>query len=470
MKLFGKKILGGPFLVLAFCSLCALMSGCGGGGGGGGSSTPVAPAAPDTTAPSLAFAYPAHNAEFTANALPSFVQINYSDAVGLDLSTLNVTMTLNGGTVNLTPLFATDSVQNAASTRTPASETSPLHRTVVMRYARADTAFSSVTGTAAVPRGTASTMAVECLDSAGRAMVWSEGLSSAFVLPASGAFMASEIALGFAPVAAAAADGVIYTARDGFSQLFGFNADTGSVASIISLPHEPSLLVWHRETGMMYAAYEDPAALKVSRIDIAQGAVDQTIPTTYTPALLGVRTGSADGGVFAAGASAGQFRLFPYDNNGTLGQAAALGLTQPGALAFDAASGNVYLSRFDTNSLTRAEPSGAVTDISVGANPRAVFPLSSGGVFAINSGGKSVSRVVGAALAGTVSFQALPLAGLAACGADYTYLVMDLWSLDTRTAGTLTATIRDRAGNTATASITLYFSPEPVVPLRLASK
>lgn len=467
-----KRYSVGATAALAWCAVLILIAGCGGGGGGGSSSgggaTPATPAAPDTTAPAIVIAYPANNAEFTVNALPSYVQLTYADAGGLDLSTLNVSLTLNGRTMDITGLFATDSVQNAATTRTDVSETNPLYRTAVTRFARSDTGFASATGTAAIPRGTASAMGLECLDNTGRAAVWSPGLSSAYVLPAGGAFQAAEVSLGFTPVTAAAASGVLYAAQSGFSKLFAINADTGSVANIITLADEPAHLAFHAETGKMYIAYKSAATLQVSRLDTALGIVDQTIPVAYTPVLIGARAGDATEGVFIVGATAGQFRMFPYNGSGVQGQAAALGLTQPSALAYDAASGNVYLSRFDTGNLTRAESTGATSDIAVGANPRGVFANGAGNVAAINSGSKSISNVVGTSVVSTATFDAPPLAGLADCGSNYTYLLQDLWSLDTQTPGTLTATIKDTSGNTGAASITLQFSPEPVVPVRMA--
>jgi hypothetical protein len=471
MMLKSKRHSVGVIAALAWCAVLVFLAGCGGGGGGSSSDggvTPTNPSTPDTTAPVIAIAYPADNAEFTANALPAYVQLTYSDAGGLDLSTLNVSLTLNGRTIDLTGLFATDSVQNAATTRTDAAQANPLYRTAITRFMRSDTGFASATGTATIPRGTASAMSLECLDDTGRIALWSTGLSSAYVLPAGGAFQAAEVSLGFTPVTAAAADGVIFAGKNGFGQLFAINADTGSVSNIITLPDEPAHLAYHPATRKMYISYENTGMLQVSRLDTALGIVDQTIPLAYAPVLIGARRGDTAEGVFVVGATAGQFRMFLYDSNGVQGQAAALGLTQPSALSFDAASGNVYLSRFDTGKLTRAEPTGATTDISVGANPRGVFADGAGRVFAINSGSKSISFVLGTNVAGTAVFDAPPLAGLADCGSDYTYLVQDIWSLDTQTPGTLTATIKDTSGNTGTASITLQFSPEPVVPVRIA--
>ena len=319
-----------------------------------------------------------------------------------------------------------------------------------------------------MPRGTATTLPLSCLTSEGAAVLWSPGLTSLYTLPASGAFTATAVSLGFNPTVAAAASGTVYVGRSGFNQLFAVNATTGVVSAIITLPDEPAHLAYHSETGKLYISYKGAATFRISRLDTASGNIDQTLLMSYVPVLLETRRGDATEGVFAVGVSAGRFRLFAYDGGTVQIQSSDLGLTQPSDMAYSP-SGYVYLSRFDQDSVTRVQLSdGAATDISVGRFPRALFPMGTTGVYAANSGDHSVSIIAGAAVSATTVFSVLPLSGLAGCGTSYTLVSEDVWDLSTQVTGTLTATIKDKAGNTGTASISLKFSPAPVVPLRVA--
>ena len=162
--------------------------------------------------------------------------------------------------------------------------------------------------------------------------------------------------------------------------------------------------------------------------------------------------------------------MFEYNSGGAQARSVALGLTQPSDMAFDP-MGFVFFSRFDSDSVTRVRLSdNATADLAVGRYPRDLFPVKGGGLlYVVNSGNKSISLIDSVGVTANAAFSSLPLAGLADCGTSYTFIAEDLWDLDTRTAGTLTASIKDKVGNTGTTSITLYFSPEPVVPLRAAS-
>lgn len=90
--MLGRVVKNVSCLIVAAALCCFVLAGCGGGGGGCGT------VAGDTTAPTLAVAYPQSGAlvsdvDFRNEAF--YIQISYTDSSPVDMNSLNVTLKMD---------------------------------------------------------------------------------------------------------------------------------------------------------------------------------------------------------------------------------------------------------------------------------------------------------------------------------------------------------------------------------------
>ena len=137
-----------------------------------------------------------------------------------------------------------------------------------------------------------------------------------------------------------------------------------------------------------------------------------------------------------------------------------LGLNQPADMKF-VSSGYIYLSNYAANTVTRAQLSDNTTqDIAVGSLPKKLIVYGTDRVYAINSGGKSLTGIIGNTPSTAVTFPTLPVSGNGVCETGYVLVAEDVWSIDTQTTITLQAKVRDTRNNQGTGSLTIYAQPD----------
>ena len=392
------------------------------------------------------------------SALPQYVAVSYSDTQSaMNPASLSVTMTLFERDVDLSDLFGKSATANATSSRTSTGETNPLSRTVVSQFASTDNSFSTPQNSAAIGREGQGAFEAVCDADTSTLVVWNPADTNIYLLPTSGTFAATELALGYAPVAVAAGGGKIYVARSGVAQLAVYDASNAQSLGTVTLPAAPALLAYHDVVDKLYISYQ--TGTDISRLDTATNTVDQTIAAGYTPALLRARDDAAGNGVFAVGASGGAFHLFEYGGDGAQVRDITLGLEQPQDMAF-LSGGYVYLSNFSANTVTRIRLSdNAATDVAVANLPKKMFARGLSTVSVISSGRHSISTVTGEATTSSTSTPDAPPAAGRLCGSSI-YLVEDIWQVAAQESAVISASIRDAAGNTGAGSVTILVQPD----------
>lgn len=460
-NLFQAILLSAVFVIATSCG------GGGGGGGGGSTAQPPAitpPATGDTTAPSIVFTFPADGAEFTMPSIPSHVDVAYSDTSGsVTVSTLDVSFKLNGRTVSLTDLFGKDAALNKSSSTTSGNLNDPLLRMPVSIFTSAETTFANPLQTLSIDRKGSGAASFSCVAGTQHAYVWNPADSAIYSISLTGTPSSSAVALGFAPSAFedASDKGKFYVAKSGAAAIYVYNSNSSQLLKTVALADEPALIAYHPETGKLYIAYKNQA--KLARLDAQTDALDAySVSVAAVPALLQTRRGQSTGGVFTIIATGGKFHLIEYDAAGSAAPVrdVQLGLAQPSDMEF-VTSGYVYLSNFSSNTVTRVSlADNSSADIAAGQFPKKIFSGGSAAAYVMNSGGKTMTLIQGAAASANYQFSSLPLDGSSACSSGQILTLEDIWSIATRTPATLTATIKDPSGNTGTVSITIYVKPE----------
>jgi len=416
----------------------------------------------DSTPPVIAFTNPAQGAEYTISSLPGYISLSYSDTQSaVRASTLDVTFSVNGRSVDISDLFGKDDSLNAVSTQT--SRDDPLSITVVSRYGKDDTDFSRALDTAAVRRAGAGSLRITCDDLSSNAVVWNPAAPEIYIVAMEGELTVTPVALGLAPAAAATAGeaGRIYLSHAGFNGLSVYSGTSGQWISSIPLPDQPALLEYHPRSGKIYVGYKTDA--RISRIETSDDSLDEfSVNLEFPPVLLGTRRGQGDASVFAVAVSGSRFHLFEFDATGGILRDVALKQTQPQDMEF-VASGHIYLSNFSDNTVTRVVLSdNSSEEIQVGRLPRKMFRSGPDSAYVINSGDRTISEIRGAVAGAPTRMEPFPIDGNADCSRNFKFVLEDILSVTSRIPGTITASVGDSAGNRGTAGLSIFIKPESI--------
>ena len=432
-------------------TLLVALAGCGGGGGGGGGG-----ATGDTTNPTVAFSSPSGTLSYEADPddLPSPLTVTYSDASGVTTSSFAAIFNFRNQTFNLTSLFS------PGSTSATTSESAPLYWTLLSKYSLAG-ALEADIGVFGVSSG--STGVLNHLDAAGEDNIVAVAAASrqkVILLTASTGAVAREISLTGSPIIVRLCpdQDKVFVALENSSNIYVYSTTTGSLLSTLTLPATPKAMDLNRVSNTAFIIYENTT--RMTRINCTNNAVTP-VDLSQIPQRI-VVDGLSTNKIYYAGGIGGDKGVYEVT---TSSETKRFSLSElPEAMAFDNTLNFIYLADFgnDRANIYNTASGAAITQTNVGDRPFNIQAANGRAkVFCLNKGSDSVSILHSnsGSVLGTINLSADPV-GLAVDNTNSSvYVLQNLWDISSTTSGTLTASIRDKAGNTGTKTLNLSISP-----------
>ncbi len=447
------------------CSVSGLSDGarviylaCSGSGGADTATTNThVPLTIDTVPPTIQITAPDNGSSWFTSQPPSVVSVSYSDdRSGANPADLEVKFTLMERELSITDLFGRDAVANAATSRTDAGNSNPLYRTSVTRFD--STSFDIPNRIWTIDRcGGGSNLRASVTGSDFPVLFWDTLCSHIWAVQAADAEAVKISAPGAVTAAAAAPErNLIFAAVSGSATLRIYNAATGAAAGTVVLPGEPTALSYNPSNSRLYIAYD--SRLEIGVYSPASGTLLSPIPVSATPIHLRAWPTTAGDVVYTAWNVV--YRLFRVGAAGAELAAADIGPQSPRGLALATASNKAFAPRRAESDVRSMNVStGAATTIPTGSLPSSIFDAD-GEVVVINTGDETASAINAAtgAVTRTVPLSAPASGGARAGGRNF--LVEDLWQISSSAELVIEASIRDRAGNLSSASISITVRPE----------
>ncbi len=411
----------------------------------------------DTVPPTIQITAPDNGSSWFTSQPPSVVSVSYSDdRSGANPADLEVKFTLMERELSITDLFGRDAIANAATSRTDAGNSNPLYRTSVTRFDSND--FDIPDRVWTIDRcGGGSNLRASVTGSDFPILFWDTLCSSIWAVPAADAEAVKISAQGAVTAAAAAPErNLIFAAVSGSTTLRIYNAATGAAAGTVVLPDEPTALSYNPANSRLYIAYD--SRLEIGVYSPASGTLLSPIPVSATPIHLRAWPTTAGDVVYTAWNVV--YRLFRVGAAGAELAAADIGPQSPRGLALATASNKAFAPRRAEGDVRSVNMStGAATTIPTGSLPSAIFDAD-GEVVVINAGDETASAINAATGAVTRAvLLSAPASGGARAGGR-NFLVEDLWQISASSELVIEASIRDRAGNLSSASISITVRPE----------
>lgn len=411
----------------------------------------------DTVPPTIQITAPDNGSSWFTSTPPTVVSVSYSDdRSGANPAELEVNFTLMGRKLSITDLFGRDATANATTSRTDAANSNPLYRTSVTRFDSTD--FDPPDRVWTIDRcGGGSNLRASVTGSDFPVLFWDSLCSAIWMVPAADAEALKVAAPGGVVAAAAAPErNLIFAAISGSTTLRIYNAATGAAAGTVALPDEPTALSYNPANSRLYIAYD--SRLEIGVYSLASGALLSPIPVGATPIHLRAWPTTAGDVMYTAWDVV--YRLFRVGAAGAELAAADIGPQTPRGLAIAVASNKAFAPRRAEGDVRSVNVStGAASTIPTGSLPSAIFDAD-GEVIVINAGDETAS-VINAATGAVTRTSALsaPVSSGARAGGR-NFLVEDLWQISPSAELVIEASIRDRAGNLSSASISITVRPE----------
>jgi len=420
----------------------------------------------DTIPPTIQFTAPPNaSGPYSPAALPNVVSVNYSDTnSGADPSKLLVTVTLMNRTVSIAGLFGHDPVANASSSRTDPSLTNPFIRTTVSRFSSADFNHFPPQFTGTTGRCGADTQRISSDGIVNQIYVWDTECDIFWVI-SSDDFRSIQIA--GSKIAAVAGDGNhIYVGLKDDPHLYFYNKTSYALDKTLALPDAPTALATALNGSRLFIAYKSRA--EIGRLN-SSDALAAPVPISVTPLFISSwkHSDGSDDDILAIGWQS-QYRLFQITQSGTILKTINVGASAPKDMeVYDFNS--VFVSMYADGSVRKINMAdGSFSDAVIGAQsaPRGLFAAGTQ-LLVSNSGADGRTPTItflglnNLDNEGSLSLNVPITDGLYVAGTAQYYALEDIWQIQSQQTITLTATIKDRAGNTsAPASISITVAPE----------
>lgn len=423
----------------------------GGGDGGGG-------VVPDTTKPTVTFTAPSNGSSYQADPakLPSSVSARYSDDTDIVPGSFTATFNFGGITFNIASLF---SAGLTTSTATPSS--SPLYWTPISSYNMTNLAAGAFLGLFGVSSGSTGVLNLIDVDTQRDILVAAATSRNALVIfNASSGTVNQEIALPSMPavVRTCPAYGKVYVAFSSLDSVYSYNISTGATEAILSMGSVPMTMAMNQTASIAYVIFSNSTAIKT--IDCSDNAISsgtlQNIPQRIT-------TDEANPGqLFYAGGIGVDKGIYSWTASAETKLASLSAL--PEDIVYNSASNRFFIADYANNIVQayNASTGALITNINVGNQPFSLENAASvGKVFVLNKGSDSVSVInaATAAIESTLALGADPVALVSDNENGTLYVLKNIWQISTSQTGTLTASIKDSAGNMGTASINITVTP-----------
>lgn len=421
----------------------------------------------DSTPPTIQFAaLSGGSGPYSPQNPPKDISLTFSDAggSGIDAASLEVKYTLLGRTIDVSDLFAA----GASSATIDQSLPAPLWRTSISRFA--GTAFNI---------DPAQTWTVDrCSDSiddrhlasdgSDRLYFWDKSCANVRTIQVStGAAGIITLPSGKTPAAVAGGSttGNFYVAAKDDAHIYVYDAASLSLKRTLPLTssHYPVSLAFDGNSNMLYAAYK--AQSKVGRFlcsaNSESALTDIDVPS---PELL---TPWAGNGLLAIGWYV-NFKLYQINSSGVIAKTYSLGDNSPLYLAAAPANNLAFVSRWASGDTLGINISTDTTStINVGSGPRGVFTAGAQALVTLPGGDSAAPAVA------LIGFPPPAYAGSLTAGVPATtgaflngnyFLLEDVWQIQHEETVSLSAAIKDNAGNTsnaATLNFTIKKTPAP---------
>ncbi len=462
MREFRMKYANGTLrviLAILLLTVSGLAAGCGGGGGGS------TPAPVDSIAPAVTISMPASGTEYTAysptlSISPSMqIAADYSDDSGsVNLSTLAVTFTLMGSTVDITDMFGASAVTNATSTQTQASVNMPVARYPLTRYAAGGlTAAEKTWGLKVAGTDNIGAVAVD----SSRLVAWSRSGTSSTdlaVIDATTGQVVKRTVTGIVK-AGVATSNRFYAIGSDASELRAYSLADLSSLGTSALPYAPECIAYNSAIDRLYISFATQPVLE--KRTGSTGALIADTAIGHIPSVLAARPSSA-GHIVSVGPGGGGAMLYLFTDDGVDVQSVYVGAQRPASMIVTSTGAKAVMSMPSDSTAKIVDLStGAVASVSTGTYPSAVIEGAGGRVIVCDISGYVVTTIdtLTSSTVSTITKQSAVIDGVYLSGpADY-FLIHDIWNLPAREPLVITASVRDAAGNTGTRSVTVYATP-----------
>ena len=441
------------FLLILISLLCTQ---CGGGGGGGGGSA-------DTTPPSVYFTSPNPSGNLTYEAdpasLPNKLSLNYSDAGGIQPSTFSAFFSFRGITFNLTSLFTAGSA--SASTN---SATSPLYWTIISKYNISNQASAGTINLFGVSSGSTGVLNLIDVDAKnGVLAVAATSRNKLLIINLSDGSTKHEITLTAKPTIVRTCPDYnnAFVVLEATKDVYTYSVATGALGTTITLPAAPEAMTLNSTTSNAFFIFKNSQTLAT----VGCGGGSATITNLdHIPQRI-TADGLSANKLFYAGGIGADKGVYQYAS-GTQTKLFALS-ELPEDMTYDSQLNRLFLASYSNNTVeVRNVGTGQqISQIPVGDKPFSMRSAAGAGkVFALNKGNDTVSVIDAstATVTNTIQLAADPV-GLAADTTNgILYVLQNIWEISSASTGTITASVKDTAGNTGNAS-PLNITIKPVV-------
>ncbi|MFA6448740.1 MAG: hypothetical protein WCX65_04660 [bacterium] len=416
----------------------------------------------DTTLPTISFTAPPNaSGPYPTSVPPDVISVAYSDTgSGADAASLDVSFSLQGRTVSISDMFGRDPAANASSSRTDAAISNPFARTSVSVFSSNNFNLAP-TKSFTVGRCGSNSQHISS-DGISQIYVWDTECDTVWGLSGDASF---EIKISGAKIAAVAGDADhIYVGLKDDPHLYFYSKTTRALEKSIVLPDSPAAFATVLRGCRLFIAYKTRA--EIGRLSAAD-TLASPAAISVTPLFLSSwkRSDAGDDDILIVGWQA-QYRLFRISQSGTISQTANLGDSAPKDLAvYD--YNFAYVSRYADGGVRKinvADGSAIDAVIGAGSSPRGIF-IAGQQLLVSNSGAGGGTPSVSFLNAISLINEGGGAVTAPATDGEYLnllfYILEDLWQIQSQKTITLTATIKDRAGNTsAPVSISITVAPE----------
>lgn len=416
----------------------------------------------DSVKPSLSFDYPLDDADFTFFVSDlSYISLNYSDSgTGISVSTLQVTYEVEDRTIDITSMFGKDATANSSTSRTSVSETAPLSRTTVSRFS--NTAFTAPSKSWAFPRGNKKTLRVSNAG-AGSILVWNREEKGVYLINTSSSVSSLLATLSAFPVdvVVSPASNRFYVVYSGDKKLYAYNLASGASVGTGALSGTPIDISYNSTLNKVYVSFSDLQELAVW--DCAGSAFGTAISLDHTPVMIEAWDDNTGKVVTVSGEVAGH-KVVLVDSGGARLVSQTVAVQKPRGLFPDPASGYIFAS-VTTSSGTPQVAAVKISDSSVSnitdIGPGNIFHGASSDVIVLGEDQWDASVLNTSTLLATTpaSLGVPPSGGVYDSSSAGYYIAEDLFLLPSLPI-TITASIKDTAGNKTTTSVSITMHPE----------
>ncbi len=414
----------------------------------------------DSTPPSIQFAaLSGGSGPYSPQDPPKDISLTFSDTggSGIAANTLEVKYTLLGRAIDVSDLFTT----GASSATIDQSVSAPLWRTSLSGFQNAVFSADPVqTWTVDRCSDNIDDRHISS-DGSDRIYFWDNSCDTVRVIQVStGAAGLVKLPSGKTPAAVAGGSttGNFYVAVKDDALIYVYDSATLSLKRTLSLSsgRYPVSLAFDNSSNMLYAAYK--AQSKVGRFFCGADS-ENTRTDIDVPSPESLAPWSGDG--FLAIGWHVNFKLYQINSSGGTVNTFSLGENSPLYLTASPANSLAFVSRWAAgDTLAINVSTNTTTTLNIGSGPRGVFTAGAQALVTLPGGDSTAPSIslIGfppPAAAGNISLNVPATGGVYING--YYFLLEDVWQIQHEETVSLTATIKDGAGNTSNTA-TLNFS------------